>query len=91
MATVGTTAILVITGTRENPVTFELHADADNSDTINYSSLDPNVVENIGELVAGQSIIVNNFVGSLWIKGETTGLTYGIPFQIYGPGSSIFK
>lgn len=83
MPVIGTTAQMVITGTPQNPVTFELHADADNTDTINYSMQDPTVTDQLGELLAGQSLFIDEFVGALYIKGEASGLTYGIPILLY--------
>lgn len=85
MPSIGTTAALVITGTPNRPVSFELHADADNTDTILYSTKDVTVADNFGELQAGQSIIVNNFVGSLYIKAESGTQTWGLPFELITP------
>lgn len=42
--------------------------------------LDPKVVDNIGELTAGQSITASGFVGTLWIIAESGTQTWGLPF-----------
>jgi hypothetical protein len=76
--TVGTTPIMVI-ATGGRPVSFELHADADNSDTILYSTSEPKVpVDSAGELLAGQSTTFSNFVGALWIVAESGTQNYSI-------------
>ena len=81
MPTIGTTAQMILTGSAADPISFELHADADNADTINYSAAeDVALLTNVGELLPGQSITVTDFVGSLWIVAEAGTLTYGIPF-----------
>jgi hypothetical protein len=82
--TVGTTAIQVITAVAADPVSFELHADADNSDTINYNAAgDTSVTVAWGELLPGQSITVTDFVGDLYIIAESGTLTWSLPFVQY--------
>lgn len=78
MPTVGTTAILALSSPAR-PVSFELHADADNTDTILYSTQEPQVpVDSAGELTANQSTSYSNFIGSLWLKAEASGQNYSI-------------
>ncbi len=84
MPTVAQTAICIIVAPESNPVSFELHADADNTDTINYNAAGDNgVTWSNGELVPGQSVFVDDFVGQLYIVAETGTLTWGLPFVQY--------
>lgn len=78
MPSIGTGAILIISTPENDPISFEFHADADNSDTINYSTNYPQVDGDTGELLAGQSITFANFVGSLWAKAEASGQNYSV-------------
>lgn len=84
MPTVGTTAVDIITANASDPISFELHADSDNTDTINYNAAgDTSVTVSNGELLPGQSITVTDFVGVLYIVAESGTQTWGIPFVQY--------
>ena len=73
---VGTTAVLVINVTQ--PATFGIHADSDNSDTVNISTTDPLVATPEEELVPTQTVTYNNWTGSIWAISESGTQNVGI-------------
>lgn len=60
---------------------FDLHADADNTDTINIGH-EPNVLE-LEELLPGQSITFEDFTGSIYAIAEHSGDLIYVVFPHY--------
>lgn len=96
MPTVGTTAICALTARAADPASFELHAASGNTDLIKYNMTGDNgVLNDVGELLAGQSIIVSGFVGQVYVLAKSGTQTYGIPIlqfnSVTGTAAEILK
>lgn len=84
MTSVGTSAQFLF-GTGNQRASFIIHADADNTDTVNISGTDPKVVQDFEELLPGQSISFVNYQGSVWAIAEGSAQNVYIPFVSYAP------
>jgi hypothetical protein len=60
------------------PLSFVLHAAIANTGTISASTNDPNVVNGVEELLAGQSLSFEDFVGTVWVLGSASGQVFHI-------------
>lgn len=65
MVTVGTTP-KAIYGPVRRPITISVHALAANTATVQVSTTDSTAQADFEELLAGQSLIIDGFVGSLF-------------------------
>ena len=63
------------------PVSFSLHASTANTINLNVSTVDPSVVNHIEELLPGQSLTFEDFVGSIWGAPATAGT---VTFYLFG-------
>ena len=79
MVTVTTTAKAILF-TGDQRASFIIHADADNSDTVNISGVDPLVVSEFEELLPGQSISFENYAGFVYAIAEAGTQNVYIPF-----------
>lgn len=80
MVKVNTTAGAVFSTGGLRRASFILHADADNSDTINISGTDAAVVQDFEELQPGQSISFENYQGFVYAVAESGTQNLYIPF-----------
>lgn len=81
---IGTTAGKVISAPPGDPVSFLLHADAGNTDTILVSGVDSTVQDDFSEeLLAGQSLSFEEFIGDVYAVAESGTQKLSIPFVQY--------
>lgn len=74
---IGTTATMLISSVSQ-AISFDIHADADNTDTVNLATDDPSVTNPEEELLAGQSVTFSGFKGTVWAKAEAGTQTVSI-------------
>lgn len=79
---IGTTASLLISSVNR-PISFSLHADADNTDTVNISTDDPTVTGVPEELQPGQTQSYSRWRGTIWAKAEAGTQNIGITSVSY--------
>jgi len=71
MVNVGTTSTRIY-GPVRKPITISVHALAANTATVQVSTTDPSAQADYEELLAGQSLIIDGFVGSLFAYAAST-------------------